>query len=448
MSTSTTGRSVATATTSLLTDHYELTMLDAALTSGRADRLVTFEAFARKLGAGHRYGVVCGVDRLVAAIATFRFADTDLMYLERTGVVSPRTLDHLTRWRFRGSVSGYRDGELYFPGSPLVTVDATFGDAVLLETIVLSLLNSGCAIAGTAADIVRAADGRTLIEMGTRRTNEHAAVEAARAAWIAGFTATSNLAAGQLYGVPTTGTAAHAWTLLHEDEEDAFTAQLDVLGVGTTLLVDTYSVERGLANALAAARRHGAAGPGAVRIDSGDLAALARLTRRFLDREGATATRIVLTSDLDAAAIRAIVAADVPVDAFGVGTQLVATPPAGAVYKLVAVEGPSGAMRPVAKTSHGKATIGGRKTAVRTLDADGRALAEVLAVGADVPTGRALQEVLLRDGESVISIDPITSTREARSRHQRALAELPDASSTSGPMLNTRHVTQKEVASC
>jgi nicotinate phosphoribosyltransferase len=402
--------------TALFTDHYELTMLAAALRNGSAGRGCVFEAFARRLPDGRRYGVVAGTGRLVEAICSFRFDAAQLDFLAGRGVIDPATRDWLAGYRFGGDVDGYPEGELYFPGSPVITVRASFAEAVVLETLVLSVLNHDCAIAAAAARMVTAAGGRPLIEMGSRRTHEQAAVAAARAAYLAGFAGTSNLAAGQRYGVPTLGTAAHAFTLLHRAEADAFRAQVDALGVDTTLLVDTYDISRGIRAAVQVA------GPqlGAVRIDSGDLAVLAVQARELLDSLGATGTRIVLSGDLDEYAIASLAAA--PVDAYGAGTAVVTgsgAPTAGMVYKLVEVDG-----RPVAKRSENKATHGGRKVAVRRHRATGTAVEEVLAHGGPPPAGpgdRALQVPLMRSGEPAA----VASLEEARQRLRDALVTIP-----------------------
>jgi nicotinate phosphoribosyltransferase len=408
--------------TALLTDRYELTMLQGALRSGVAHRRSVFEVFCRRLPEGRRYGVVAGTGRLLEAVAAFRFGDAELAYLEAAGVVDAATLDWLGAYRFSGDVWGYAEGECFFPGSPVLVVEATFAEAVLLETLVLSVLNSDCAVAGAASRMVCAAAGRPCIEMGSRRTHEQAAVASARAAYVAGFAATSNLEAGRRYGVPTTGTSAHAFTLLHDSERDAFAAQVATLGTGTTLLVDTYDVAEAVRLAVEVA------GPelGAVRLDSGDLLTQARDVRAQLDALGATGTRIVVTSDLDEHAIAALAAA--PVDGYGVGTALVTgsgAPTAGFVYKLVAragQEGPDEALLPVAKRSLGKPSQGGRKLARRRIGADGVATAEVVATDSvGEADGRALLVPLIRAGE-VLGPEPLAAARE---RHQAALAELP-----------------------
>src|SRR3954469_21089605 len=217
-------------------------MLQAALADGTGHRRSVFELFPRRLPEGRRYGVVAGVGRALDAIEQFRFGDEEVGFLRREGVVDDTTADWLADYRFSGDIWGYPEGETFFPYSPLVVVEATFAEAVVLETVLLSIYNHDCAIASAASRMTWAADGPPCIEMGSRRTHELAAVAAAGAAYVAGFTATSNLAARQRYGVPTAGTSAHSFTLLHDNEREAFTAQVNSLGKGTTLLVDTYDV--------------------------------------------------------------------------------------------------------------------------------------------------------------------------------------------------------------
>jgi len=405
--------------TALLTDHYELTMLQAALASGTANRRSVFELFPRRLPGGRRYGVVAGVGRALDALEAFRFDAETLAALE--GVVDDRTLSWLSDYRFSGDMWGYAEGEAYFPQSPLLIVESTFAEAVLLETVLLSIYNHDSAIASAASRMTLAAGERPCIEMGSRRTHEQAAVAAARAAYVAGFASTSNLAARARYGVPSAGTSAHSFTLLHDTEEQAFRAQVASLGRGTTLLVDTYDI--------AEAVRLGVevAGPalGAVRIDSGDLGVLAVAVREQLDRLGATDTHIIVTSDLDEHAIAALAAA--PVDGYGVGTQLVTGsghPTCGFVYKLVAREGEDGAIVPVAKKSADKASVGGRKFALRRRDRRGTAEAEIVGVGSppvDDGDDRALLVPLVRDGE-IVGREPLEA---ARARHASARSELP-----------------------
>jgi nicotinate phosphoribosyltransferase len=421
--TPTANRSAGTAgsSTALLTDQYELTMLRAALRSGAAHRECVFEVFARRLPEGRRYGVVAGTGRLLEAVRDFRFTAEEIEWLSARDVVDPQTLEYLSGYRFEGNIRGYAEGECFFPGSPLLVVEGTFAQSVLLETLLLSILNHDSAIASAASRMTNAAAGRPCVEMGSRRTHESAAVAAARAAYIAGFESTSNLEAGRTYGVPTGGTSAHSFTLLHDDEREAFGAQVESLGVGTTLLVDTYDVTAAVDLAVEVA----GVGLGAVRLDSGDLLVQARQVRAQLDALGAHETRIIVTSDLDEHSIAALAAA--PVNAYGVGTALVTgsgAPTAGLVYKLVARADDVGQLEPVAKTSRGKPSMGGRKWAMRQLNARGVADAEVVGIG-EIPTAdgndRPLMVELMRGGEIVADL----SLNAARNRHEKSLAELP-----------------------
>ncbi|PZF57946.1 nicotinate phosphoribosyltransferase [Curtobacterium sp. MCBD17_034] len=409
-------------TTALLTDQYELTMVDAALKDGTADRRCVFEVFARRLPDGRRYGVSAGLGRFLALLDEFRFDDDDIAFLRDRRIVAPGTADWLAGYRFRGDVRAYREGEVYFPNSPILQIEGTFAEAVVLETLALSVLNADSAVASAAARMVSAADRRPLAEMGSRRTGERSAVAAARAAYVAGFGATSNLEAGRVFGIPTMGTAAHAFTLLHDSEEAAFRSQLAALGDGTTLLVDTFDIERAVETAVRLTDGH----LGAVRIDSGDLPSVVATVRAQLDRLGATSTKITVTNDLDEYTIAALRAA--PVDSYGVGTSVVSGsghPAAGMVFKLVAHEDASGAWVPVAKKSADKATVGGAKTAGRRLQ-DGVAVAEVLRVGgAPADDERPLLVPVVTRGEVDDAFLGVHGVDAARRHHRRAKAELP-----------------------
>lgn len=428
----------------LLTDKYELTMLAAALRDGYAQRRTTFEVFARRLPDGRRYGVLAGTGRFLAALGDFVFDDAALTTV--ADFCDPATLDYLRGYRFRGDIDGYAEGELYFPGSPVLSVTGTFAECVLLETLALSILNHDTAVASAAARMVSAAHGRPLIEMGSRRTHEQAAVASARAAYIAGFTGTSNLAAQQRYEIPALGTSAHAFTLLHTTadgstddwEQAAFRAQVAALGRSTTLLVDTYDVHRGVANAIAAAGTD----LGAVRIDSGDLGVLARQARAQLDSLGATTTRIVVSGDLDEHAIAAL-RAD-PVDAYGVGTSVVTgsgAPTASMVYKLVEVDG-----IPVQKRSLRKESHGGRKAALRLSRPSGTVIEElVYPAGARPQTSEAARELtvpLARDGELLVRPD-LDAARALVAAGLRGLPWEGLALSHGEPAIPTRQISAR-----
>lgn len=424
-------------TTGLLTDHYELTMVRAAIEGGTAQRRAVFEMFARSLPAGRRYGVVSGTGRFLDALSEFRFGPQELDFLRGGGVIDEPTAAFLAGYRFSGNIWGYAEGELYFPGSPILVVESSFAEAVVLETLALSIFNHDCAIASAAARMVTAAGPRPIIEMGSRRTHEIAAVAAARAAYLVGFDCTSNLRAGLEFGVPTAGTSAHAFTLVHDNERQAFGVQLEALGLATTLLVDTYDV----ATAVKTAVELAGSALGAVRIDSGDVAKVASGVRAQLDSLGATTTKIIVTGDLDEHAIAGLATA--PVDGYGVGTALVTgsgAPTASLVYKLVArSDGSAIDLVPVAKRSVGKPTMGGRKWAARRLDRAGTAIAEVVSLASydDRPGFRPLLRELVSAGE-IVGAEPLAV---ARHRHKRALAELPPGArdiSPGGPAIPTR----------
>jgi len=408
--------------TAFRTDQYEVGNLQGALESRVASRRAVFEVFARRLPPGRRYGVFCGLARVLDDLSRFRFTDAQVRWLAETGVADERTRRLLAGQRFCGDVWAYREGEIYFPYSPVLTVRATFGEAVLLETILLSICNWDSGVASSAARMVTAARGRPIIEMGTRRTHEDAAVDAARAAYIAGFGATSNMEAGFRYGIPVRGTAAHCFTLAHEDELAAFEAQVATQGPGTTLLVDTYDVEQGIRNAVAAA----GPGLGGIRIDSGELLQLVPFARELLDELGATETRIILTGGLDEYAMDELSRG--PVDGFGAGERLIHHPSPGFVYKLVAIadsDDPAAPLRPVAKTSTGKTNLGGQKWAYREYDSQGLAVAEHLLVGEEpaleAAPGEALQSQVVATGETVLA----RSIEEARDYHARTKMRLP-----------------------
>lgn len=412
------------AATALRTDHYELTMVASALESGVAGRGSVFEVFSRRLPAGRAYGVIAGMNRVIDAIEHFRFTDPAIEHLVRAGVVAQGVMtDWLANYQFSGDVTGYADGELYFPYSPVLTVEGSFAECVVLETVLLSVLNHDCAIASAAARVTDVANGRTLIDGGSRRTDPDAAIASARAAHIGGFDTTSNLEAGRRYGIPTGGTTAHAFILAHRTEKKAFEAQLQAMGPSTTYLVDTFDVEQGIRNAVEVV------GPaiGGVRIDSGDLLTDAKRARALLDELGADDCRIVVSSDLDEFRVAELEAADAPIDAYLVGTSLVTGsghPTASMVYKLVSIMDDDTATHPraVGKLSPGKRTIGGRKDVHRTLDSDGFWDAEVLSVlPVDIAeTSLSPQVPLIRSGKVVTTFD----VQHARERCEDRRARL------------------------
>ena len=403
---------------SMMTDMYEYTMLDATLRDGTANRDCVFEVFTRHLPEGRRYGVVAGIGRLLDELEAFHPSEADLRFLSDRHIVDKETITWLENYHFNGTIRGYREGEAYFPNSPILQVEGTFGECTLLS-----------AVAAAASRMTSAAKNRPCMDMGGRRTNEWAAVAAARASIVGGFKGTANLLAAQLYGLTAIGTAAHCFTLVHDSERAAFESQIAALGKNTTLLVDTYNIEEAVRTAVEVA------GPelGGVRIDSGDLAALAQRVRNQLDALGAVNTKITVTNDLDEYAIAALQTA--PVDSYGVGTQLVTgsgAPTCAMVYKLTERMGAHGVMEPVAKKSKDKATVPGRKLAFRSYEYSLASCEHVIAGSA-----QALADFAPGEGWKNLLVDYVDHGQiddqwrghdaiiNARDYHAQSLSELP-----------------------
>ena len=417
----------------MMTDMYEYTMLDAAIQDGTANRQCVFEVFTRHLPTGRRYGIAAGLGRIIEGLKDFHPTESDLKFLRDRHVVSEQTAEWLEHFRFSGTIRAYREGEVFFANSPILQIEGTFAECTLLETLVLSILNYDSAIASAASRMTSAAGDRPCMDMGGRRTNENAAIAAARASIVGGFAGTANLAAAKKYDLVCIGTAAHAFTLLHDNERDAFVSQINALGKGTTLLTDTYNIEQAITTAVEVA------GPelGGIRIDSGDLASLAQKARKQLDSLGATNTKITVTNDLDEYALAALQTA--PVDSYGVGTMLVTGsghPTCAMVYKLTEREGADGKMHAVAKKSFGKSTDGWRKRALRSYQY-GLAQGELVVCGpaqklaAFEPSEAEYGETkdLLITAVDHGNIDESLTTKEAlltaRDYHSKALNELP-----------------------
>lgn len=401
------------APTSLLTDRYELTMVDLALANGTASRQAVFEIFTRSLPNGRSYGIVGGTARALQAIANFRFTDDQLAWLQQNKIVSDAALDYLADYKFSGDAWGFLEGEVFLQNSPILTIESTFAEAVVLETVLLSIFNHDSAVATAAARMTDAAEGRSILEGGSRRVHERAGVSAARAAYLAGADATSNLEAGRLFAIPTVGTIAHAFILAHASEREAFSAQNDALGSDTVFLVDTYDIAQGIRNAVDVA----GADLGGIRVDSGDLALEAKQARALLDELGAENARIVVSGDLDEWSLAELAGA--PIDAYLIGTKLITgsgQPTASLVYKLVAIEDEDGRLTSVAKTSLGKGTVGGRKAAFRLVDADGILDHDVLVADNETALsdiggpGRRLQVPLVHGG-SVVGQPSLAASR-------------------------------------
>lgn len=419
----------------LHTDLYAITMLASALQTGTAHRKSTFSVFTRQLPQGRGYGVVGGTHRAITQVRNFAFTEEQLDYLKSDPTLCklPNLEDliqYLREYKFTGTIEGLLEGDVFFENTPIMYISGTFGECIVLEALILSIMNHDSAIASAAARMRDASrEGTKLIEMGTRRTHEDAAIDSARLSWMVGFDGTSNVEATRQYpDITLIGTTAHAFILLYDSELEAFQAQAEALGEDTTYLVDTYDITEGIKNAVKASNGK----LSGVRIDSGDPHKETIKARALLDELGAPHAGIILSGDMDEYSLEKY--AQDPIDTFGVGTKLVTGsghPTAGMVYKLVERENTQGVMEPVAKASAGKATIPGYMPLLRAYDIyDGQISVEMLAQPDVVPA-------LLEDGYDVahrnlldtdiVAEDPNLALRHARELHANRMARLPDS---------------------
>ena len=419
----------------LQTDLYEVSMSAAYVREGAARRRGAAELFVRRLPRGRRFLVVAGLEAALDFLEGLRFDEEDVAALAAMPALAdsfrvPGFAELLRSFRFRGHVDAMPEGTIAFADEPLLRVEGTLLELTLVETYLLSAVNHATTVASKAARLLLASGGRPVVEFGSRRTHPDAAVDAARAAYLAGCTGTSNLEAGRRYGVPTFGTAAHMWIMAHPTERASFRSWAETYPSGSVYLVDTYDTVEGVRHALAEA------GPrlAGVRLDSGDLGALAKEVRAVLDGAGRPDVRIVATGDLEERRIAALVAGGAPIDLFGVGTDLVVSrdePALGGVYKLVEVDRDGDGACPTAKLSEGKATWPGRKQVFRRL-AGGRLGGDVLALAEEsAPDGAVpLLAPALRDGRRIAPKEPLSA---ARARAKEGLASLPPALRELGP---------------
>ena len=420
----------------LRTDFYQLTMTVGYLRQQMAHQPVACEAFVRRLPARRSCLLVAGLERIVRYITELRFSPAQLDYLQQQPAFA-RALDADTRqalldFRFTGDVWAMPEGTVAFANEPLLRVEAPLWQAQLVETSLLSMLNHSTLVASKAARIVAAGRGASVMEFGTRRTHDEAAIDAARSAYIAGCVGSSNVEAGLRHGVPVFGTAAHMWTMAHRTEAEAFDAYLSVYREKVTLLVDTYDTLEGTRRACEATRRAG--DPAAligVRVDcglysdDGQPSGICRQMRQVLDAEGFSHTRIIVSGDMNEYRMGQLLDAGEPIDGFGVGTKLVCSPDApslGGVYKLVQV-GQGQQARPVLKLSTGKVTYPGVHQVLRRHDAQGRIAADTLALADEQHDGEPLLQPVIRGGEVLPGALPDLSQVRAHAASQ--LATLP-----------------------
>lgn len=408
----------------LATDLYQLTMAAAYFENGMGHETATFELFIRKLPPHRGYLLLAGLEQAVEYLRGLRFDDASLAYLRALpvfGAVSEAFWDYLREFRFTGDLAAIPEGTIVFPDEPLLQVRAPLIQAQMVETFLLSVLNHQTLIATKASRVVDAADGRAVMEFGARRAHGFdAALFGARAAVIAGCVGTSNVLAGQVFGLPIFGTAAHSFTMAFADETESFAAFQRVFPKHTTLLIDTYDTLRGARRAAGLERKIQG-----VRLDSGDLASLSREVRQILDAHGQPQAKIVASGDLNEDSIARLVAEGAPIDLFGVGTDLMTSrdaPALGGVYKLVAIDA-EGQHRPVRKMSQDKSTYPDVKQLFRSYDAGGKLAGDVLGLKGEALPGEALLKPVLKDGELVEPLPSIAAIRERAQAQREALPE-------------------------
>jgi nicotinate phosphoribosyltransferase len=405
----------------LFTDLYELTMLQAYFNEGM-DEEAAFELFIRSLPPQRNFLVACGLESVMQYLENLHFSPGALEYLALLKSFSRPFLDYLSRFRFAGSVRSVPEGTVIFAGEPILEVVAPLPQAQLVETFLLNQITFQTVVASKGARAVIAANGRALVDFGSRRAHGHdAALKAARALYIAGFASTSNVLAGRHYGIPVTGTMAHSYVQAHDTELDAFRSFVESYPE-TTLLVDTYDVEEGLLHAIRTAKERGPGHVGAIRLDSGDISSLAKQARQMLDESGLSSVRIFASGGMDEWEIRDLLAAGAPIDGFGVGTAAVVSTDAPALdsaYKLVSYAG-----RARLKLSADKATLPGRKQVFRRTVAGEMNRDVVGLIDEDIPGVPLLEEVMRGGKRTSRPSDPIA---DARGRFRRELAGLPSS---------------------
>ncbi|MCS7025408.1 MAG: nicotinate phosphoribosyltransferase [Bryobacteraceae bacterium] len=406
----------------ILTDLYQLTMAAGYFAAGKVQEKATFELFVRQLPPQRNYLIASGIQQAVAYLESFCFSDEEIAYvrgLPQLRHASPDFFDYLRQLRFTGDVFAVAEGTPIFPGEPILTVRAPIIEAQIPETYLLSMISFQTLVATKASRVVHAAAGRPVVDFGTRRAHSpQAGALAARAAYVGGCVGTSNVLAGMRYGIPVFGTAAHSWTQAFSSEQESFRQLQQLLGEHTVLLIDTYDTLRGARLAASIGRPLWG-----VRLDSGDLASLSRQVRAILDQAGLQDVKIMASGDLNEYKIQQLVAAQAPVDLFGVGTDLATSldaPGLSAVYKLVELRTSAG-VRFTAKLSDHKATYGAPKQVFRFADHDVIGCSwECLSCG---ETSEALLRPLMLSGKLVD--DSVGDLRRAQERVRKALAKLP-----------------------
>ena len=411
------------ATSALLTDLYQLNMMQAYLDRGETKTAV-FEFFVRKLPRDRGFLIAAGFEQVLEFLEGLRFAPEELDWLARSGRFGKNLLDYLAGLRFTGDIHAMPEGTVFFADEPILRVTAALPEAQLIETRAINLLQFQTMIATKAARMMLAAPGKRLVDFGLRRAHgAEAGLMAARASYIAGFAGTATVLADKRFGIPIFGTMAHSYVQIHDDEAQAFENFARARPKNLILLIDTYDTEAAARKVVALAPRLKGAGiaVAGVRLDSGDLIALSRSVRRILDDSGLTDVTIFASGGIDETTIANIIRSGAPIDGFGIGSSLTTSsdaPGLDCVYKLEEYAG-----LPRRKRSAGKATWPGRKQVWRRFEPDGRMAADVLSVEDDAQQGELLIELVMQGGKH---LKPAPTLAEIRARAARELERLPE----------------------
>ena len=399
-------------TSPLTTDLYELNMIQAYLDKGE-DKEAVFEFFVRRLPPRRGFLLAAGLDDALDYLETLRFSAAEIDWLKSTGRFRDNLLDYLKNFRFTGDVHAIPEGSVCFPNEPLIRITAPLPQAQLVESRLINILHFQTLIASKAARMVLAAPGKILSDFGLRTAHgAEAGLYSARASYLAGFAGAANVLAGERYGVPIVGTMAHSFVQVHDDEMSAFENFARARPQGVILLIDTYDTEQGARKVVELAPRLAADGIAirGVRIDSGDLTAMARKVRGILDEGGLSEVIILVSGGINEDVLQTMMKEKAPIDGFGIGVNLAASvdvPALDCAYKLQEYAG-----KPKRKLSEGKATWPGRKQVWRAYDADGRMRGDILSLENDRQPGEALIVPVMRTGKRVAPVPTLAQIRE------------------------------------
>ena len=410
-------------TSPLTTDLYELNMVQAYLDRGE-DKEAVFEFFVRRLPPRRGFLLAAGLEDVLTYLETLRFSSSEIDWLKSTGRFRGNLIDYLAGFRFSGDVHAIAEGTICFPNEPLIRITAPLMMAQIVETRLINILHFQTMIASKAARMVLAAPGKILSDFGLRTAHgAEAGLFSARASYIAGFASAANVLAGERYGIPVVGTMAHSFVQVHDDEITAFENFARARPDGVVLLIDTYDTEAGARKVVQLAPKLKADGIAirGVRIDSGDLASMARKVRDILDAGGLKDVIILVSGGINEDVLQTMMAARTPIDGFGIGVNLDASidaPSLDCAYKLQDYAG-----KPRRKLSEGKATWPGRKQVWRSYGADRRMRGDILSLENDSQAGETLIAPVMRGGKRVA---PVTTLTQVREHAARELAKLPE----------------------